>query len=261
MTADVGPDRYPATPRGPKHDGWQLLKIPFMLSVYSVPAVARVLDVTVPGPETAINSICVVVPALWVLFGIVLHSETIELGNDTEGADELTTVLGFPQSGKWAPESNPVDVPTAVDFDDDPDLATLRLEYESLLAEAQYRDKLLLRTTYFALGAIGLFAGVLSTSSTTETPAIAMMASVVMLAFAIAANSYKDSRDALWDRIGRLEHAVPTFRGTLTTFNTIRGMDLRLFNTLSLSTYTVGLTIFMTAMAYAVYLWAVLFSG
>lgn len=261
-------DSYPVTPRGPKHSGWQLAKVTLVLAVYSVPALVVLVGGTgaAAWPRRFGLAVCLVVPPMWVVCGTIVESETVDAGDFladvTVGDHSLLPLVGFPQSGKWAPDDNPVESPLATDFGPDPDLATLRVEYESLVSEAQYRDRLLLRTTYFALGTAGLFAGALSTTGwpadpSRTVPALAMLASVVMLSFAIAANSYKDSRDALWDRIGRLENSVPAFRRRLTTFNTIRSMDLRLLNALSLSSYAVGLTVYLTLLAYGLYLWSV----
>jgi len=258
MSGNSDADRYPPTPREPKHSGWQLLKFPIALTLYSAPILARYLWQQLPGwyPSGA-DEVLLFAPLFWLGAGVVIHSDTIlTCVNEEHG---LVTIFGLPQSGRWAPESNPVEARNTFGPNQTPEADVARLEYESLLAEAQYRDTLLLRTTYFSLGAIGLFAGILSTgTSVKQQAATAMVASLVMLAFAIAANSYKDSRDALWDRIGRIENNVPRLEGNLTTFNTIRSMDLRLLNTVSLSSYTVGLTTFMTALAYAVYCYIIL---
>lgn len=262
MCRENNPDQYPKCPRGPKHSGYQIFKIPVVLGIYSVPAIIKATGWSFPFfPYVAI--LCLLVPLIWLISGVYHHSETLgDIGfyqKEIRGR-ELETIIGLPQSGKWTPDENPVDSQTKIQNFQDSDLDTLRVEYQSLVSEAQYRDKLLLRTTYFALGAVALFAGILSTetSPSRAIPAIAMLASIVMLAFAIAANSYKDSRDALWDRIGRLENTVPEFEGYLTTFNTVRAMDLRLLNTVSLSTYSVGLIIFMTVVAYILYFWSAL---
>jgi len=266
MSGKDSSDRYPIRPRDPKHSASQISKIPLMLTLYSFPAIFILAGGSFTGALVRIGVLlfCFGFPLSWLIVGIIIHpAPSTERGvlNMKIWGTKLSTIIGLPQSGKWAPESNPVEPPTRVEYGQNHDLETLRVEYQSLVSEAQYRDKLLLQTTYFALGAIGLFAGILSTATTTRTtPAVAMLASVVMLGFATATNSYKDSRDALWDRIGRLENSVPAFRGYLTTFNTVRAMNLRLLNTISLSSYAVGLTMFMTALAYLVYLWSALFS-
>lgn len=265
MGTEDNPDQYPIRPRDPKHSGLQILKIPVVLGIYAIPAILKAVNWTFPDSTLQITGalICLLFPLVWLVIGVIHHSETrddIGFYQREIGETELETIIGLPQSGKWAPDYNPVEPPTKIESNQDPDLDTLRVEYQSLVSEAQYRDKLLLRTTYFALGAIALFAGILTTETSSKAiPAIVMLASIVMLAFAIAANSYKDSRDALWDRIGRLENTVPELRGYLTTFNTVRAMDLRLLNTVSLSSYSVGLIIFMTVVTYALYFWSVLF--
>lgn len=257
-------DRYPRHPRGPKHSAFQILKIPTVLTVYSIPAFLEAVEWSFSylALDIAVILFCLLSPLAWLSLGIYHHSETLaDIGiyqAEIRGR-KLNTIIGLPQSGKWAPDSNPVEPPTKLECKQDHNLETLRVEYESLVSEAQYRDKLLLRTTYFALGAITLFAGILSTNTPSKfIPTIVMLASIVMLAFAIAANSYKDSRDALWDRIGRLENTVPELQGYLTTFNTVRAMDLRLLNTVSLSSYSVGLILFMTAVTYLLYFFSVL---
>jgi len=266
MSSNNSSDRYPPSPRDPKHSFWQLLKIPIALSVYSAPAIGTLLgwNWLTQNLRQWIYFAFIISPAIWVVWGIRIHSDRNDSWEFLEDYNVPTrdftwkALVGFPQSGRWAPDSNPVESPTHLVLREKADQTTLRLEYESLISEAQYRDKLLLRTTYFSLGALGLFVGVISTRTNDgATPMIAMTASIVMLSFAIAANSYKDSRDALWDRIGRLENLVSDFKGGLTTFNTVRAMDLRLLNTLSLSSYAVGLTIFMTFLAYSAYLWSV----
>lgn len=236
-----------------------------MLVFYSIPAFFKLAEWSFQDStlKTGFILFCLVAPVVWISLGVIHHSETLPgiwfYHKEVRGI-ELATIIGLPQSGRWAPKDNPVEPPTKIEYNIDPDLETLRVEYQSLVSEARYRDKLLLRTTYFALGAITLFAGILSTDTPSRTiPVILMLASIVMLAFAIAANSYKDSRDALWDRIGRLENTMPELRGYLTTFNTIREMDLRLLNTISLSSYSVGLTVFIAALTYGLYFWSVLF--
>lgn len=260
MERNYNPVQYPRRPRDPKHSGFQILKIPIILCIYAIPAIIKAVGRPLP---IAVILFCLLLPLLWLVGGIIHYSDTLcDIGfyQWEVRETELDTIIGLPQSGKWAPEYNPVEPPTRIEYQQDPNLDTLRVEYQSLVSEARYRDKLLLRTTYFALGAIALFAGILSTNTPPKAiPAIAMIASIVMLAFGIAANSYKDSRDALWDRIGRLENTVPELRGYLTTFNTVRAMDLRLLNTVSLSSYSIGLMIFMTVVTYTMYFWSVLF--
>lgn len=252
MSPSDGLNRYPPSPRGPKHSGWQLLKIPIMLSVYSLPLLIRYLG---PLPEMLtliILFIGLAIPPLWIVFGILVHAETIDWG--PKNNHKIVALCGFPRSGRWAPTTNPVDEPMKYTYGQPADIDLLKVEYESLVSEAKYRDKLLLRTTYYSLGTLGLFVALLTSDTLSGIDGvIAMVASIVMLAFAIGANSYKDSRDALWDRIGRLENTVPEFEGRLTTFNTIRSMDRRLLNTMSLSSYSVGLTIFMTISSYCIY--------
>lgn len=254
-----------------KHSTLQVLKIPVVLSIYSMPAVAIAFRWSLSRwfLETLL-----LLPLMWVVMGIMYNSDSISASSLSMDLFEngrwfklkrwAKILLGFPESGKWknkwkqkfessqdSSESYKVEKAN---------ISTLDLEYESLISEAQYRDKLLLQTTYFAIGVIGLFAGILSRDIPHHhLPIVPLIASVAMFSFAIAANSYKDSRDALWARIGYLERKFSESDVQLTTYRTIREMDLRLFNTLSLSTYSVGLTTFFTIITYAAYVWAVLY--
>jgi len=162
----------------------------------------------------------------------------------------------FPKSGEWAPEEeNEPELDLAnLSFEDAEDRETLRVEYQELCEEARYRDRLLLQTGYFALAVIGLLGGIFANVPSPVQPFVAMLASLIILAFAIAVNSYKDSRDAYWDRIGRLEMSIPEFRGTLTTFHSMRHMEIRLLNNISLSSYILLLIVFMTLLTVIVYI-------
>lgn len=236
------PEKYETAPRGIKHTNRELLFPLVGMSIYAVPAfvlAASPPDTGLPGWLISATSTVIVLAAV-VLTGYSIRGETDFL----------------PCSGKWAPaetDQPPVDL-ADVDFTAETDLDSLRLEYQELCEEARYRDQLLLRTGYFALAVIGLLGAIFTSVPASIQPVIAMLASLIMVAFATAINSYKDSRDANWDRIGRLEGSIPEFRGILTTFHTMRTMDRRMLNQLSLSSYLYSITVFMTLIAVLVYL-------
>jgi hypothetical protein len=180
----------------------------------------------------------------------------------------LTGIFLFPiihaKSGKWEPTENPPSLDVTLveksDKESVDNIEALESEYQEILAEARFRDKLLLQTTYFSLGVIGLLGAIFINTPNFLKPFVLMVSSLVLLAFAIAVNSYKDSRDALWDRAGRIECLIPEYRGILTSFNTIRQFDRRMFNRLSLSVYAFGLVVFMMVITIVGYIY-VLFVG
>lgn len=163
------------------------------------------------------------------------------------------------RSGRW----EPTDTPPSLDLTEietsegrlRSDLDLLQTEYQEILAEARFRDKLLLRTSYFSLGVIGLLGAVFVNVPGFLKPFVLMLGSLILLVFVIAVNSYKDSRDALWDRAARIECLVPEYRGKLTAFNTVRQSERRLFNRLSLSVYAFGLITFMMILTSVGYLY------
>ncbi|RZV05138.1 hypothetical protein BDK88_4382 [Natrinema hispanicum] len=158
-------------------------------------------------------------------------------------ADTLGSRIAFPQSGTRAPETTNTEIPTMSPIMMNEVEADIWLEeYRQISSEARYRDKLLLRSMYFSLAALAALVAIFASGPPNQLqPAVAMIASLGMLAFAIAANSYKDSRDALWDRQRELEEA-PFFTQRFSTYQTIREPDLRLANTLSISGYAVSMT-------------------
>lgn len=236
-------DDYRTSPRGLKHDDTELLAPLGVLFAYALPAVCTVSPPSV-GPAWFIPTIgSVIILAVATLVPVSIRYR-----------------LGwFPQSGKWEPDDcgPPLDL-SDVSFDGDRDIDSLRLEYSELCEEARYRDRLLLRTGYFALAVVGVLGGVFTAVPPVAQSFVAMLASLVMFAFAVAVNSYKDSRDANWDRIARIEGSVPEFQGILTTFHSMRHVDRRMLNRVSLSSYLYILTLFVTLLAVVVYLATVL---
>lgn len=235
-------EAYETAPRGIKHTNRELLFPLVGMVVYSIPAFL----IAGSGSGTVLPG--------WLIpiGGSVIVLATVALtGYSIWGETDL-----LPRSGKWEPScrQRPKLDLAKVDFTKGRDLESLRLEYQELCEEARYRDQLLLRTGYFALAVIGLLGAVFTSVPPSIQPVIAMLASLIMVAFATAINSYKDSRDANWDRIGRLEGAVPEFRGILTTFHTMRDMDRRMLNQLSLSSYLYSISVFMTIVTVFVYL-------
>ncbi|QOS13597.1 uncharacterized protein HfgLR_21925 (plasmid) [Haloferax gibbonsii] len=233
---------YKTASRGIKHTNLELLFPVVVMFVYSIPAFL----IAASGASTILPD--------WLIpkGGTVIVLTSVALsGYGIWGKKGL-----LPKSGKWAPNAGqrPLLDLSKVKFTEEQNLELLRLEYQELCEEARYRDKLLLRTGYFALAVIGLLGAIFTSVPASIQPAIAMLASLIMMAFATAINSYKDSRDANWDRIGRLEGAVPEFRGILTTFHTMRNMDRRMLNQLSLSSYLYSITVFITIVTFFVYL-------
>lgn len=237
-------DEYRTSPRGVKHDNTELLAPLGVLFAYALPAIW-----TVAPPARGPTGLVPAIGAVLVLTVATLVPVSIRYR------------LGwFPQSGKWEPDDD--DGPSLdlseVPFDGDRDIESLRLEYSELCEEARYRDRLLLRTGYFALAVVGVLGGVFTAVPPAAQSFVAMLASLVMFAFAVAVNSYKDSRDANWDRIARIEGSVPEFQGVLTTFHSMRHTDRRMLNRVSLSSYLYVLTLFVTLLAVVVYLATVL---
>jgi len=175
-------------------------------------------------------------------------------------ANALGPRIAFPRSGTRAPTTTHTDIPKSSPKNMGEAESDIWLEeYRQVSSEARYRDKLLLRSMYFSLAALAALVAIFATGPPKQLqPAVAMIASLGMLAFAIAANSYKDSRDALWDRQRELENA-PFFSQRLSTYQTIREPDLRLTNTLSISGYAVSMT--STLFVLTLLLYGVLLSG
>jgi len=221
---------YPPEQRGPKHSNEELGYQFIPLFLYSWPAVYAVIRDEGFSFQSLVSVIAIGSIFLAVILFPWIHAK----------------------SGKWEPTENPptlkiTEVEVSPDRDDEY-LDSIESEYKEVLAEARYRDKLLLQTSYFSLGVIGLLGGIFINTPRSLQPFVLMVGSLVLLAFVIAVNSYKDSRDALWDRAGKIECLVPEYRGVMTSFNTVRQFDRRLFNCLSLSVYVFGLTTFMMLM-------------
>lgn len=235
-------EKYETSPRGIKHTNRELLFPLFGMVIYSIPAFL----IAGLGSSTVLTGQLILISSTAIILIIV-----ILIGFSIWGKTNL-----FPRSGKREPtcRQRPALDLAEVDFTDEQVIKSLRIEYQEMCEEARYRDQLLLRTGYFALAVIGLLGAIFTSVPSAIQPVIAMLASLVMLAFAIAINSYKDSRDANWDRIGRLEGAVPEFRGILTTFHTMRDIDRRMFNQLSLSSYLYSIIIFMNIIIVFIYL-------
>lgn len=158
-------------------------------------------------------------------------------------ADAIGLRIAFPQSGTRAPDSSDSKIPKQSQNTMDEIEADIWLEeYRQISSEARYRDKLLLRSMYFSLAALAALMAIFAAGLPDRLqPAVAMLASLGMLAFVIATNSYKDSRDALWERQHKLEES-PFFGQRLSTYQTIRDPNLRMANTLSISGYAVSMT-------------------
>lgn len=196
-----------------------------------------------------------------VAVGILGMGTYIALGTWSGGQDEIVekyeVVAGL---RNWPPT-----FPPRTDLTQSPYLAPeakdiLLTEYEVVSEEARYRDKLLIRSSYFALAVVALFGAMFRYTPERFQPLLLMVISLVMFLFAMALVKYKDARDPLWQRQRDLERLVPAFRGRLTTFHTIRTPSRRFLDRISLSSFMTSMYLVLMVLAILGYLGTV-YSG
>lgn len=231
-----------------KHSSESILLSGIGFLVFSVPAAVALVGI--PSANAGIvAAIYATGLSLLVLIGLGLFALYTPRTGDTQAN----------QPDQWPR----VNLSSEAFVDTDHREETWLLEYQEVSEEARYRDQLLLRTTYFSLGIFALLVGVLSAADNLRLwPAIAAIGTLLSLVFTIAVNSYKDTRDSLWERQRSLERH-PAFRDKLTVHHTVRTHgQRRLFNRLSLSSVTLTLHIFFVAiwiLAYIGLIWLVVF--
>ena len=228
----------------------ELLKPAVGIVLYSLPAVlvlARVQTEIRPGLFSIFSAICIV-------FGISYYF--VEAGLSGE-QDQLAQVYEV----KELCEEWPVTFPLAghsLSFNTGEDLTEAELqvmltEYETISKEARYRDRLINRSTYFALAVLAGFGAIFAQAESNELPVLMMVLSLAMYVFSMAIIKYKDARDPLWKRQRDLERLVPTLRGRLTTYHTIRTPSRRLLDQFSMSSFLINIYLAMTFLAVVSY--------
>lgn len=169
----------------------------------------------------------------------------------------------YSHPGQGEKETSQVDewsqIPENADIDVTDREDTWLIEYQEISEEARYRDRLLLRTTYFLLAIFALLVGIsIELRGEPVGPAITVVGSLLALIFAIAVNSYKNTRDSLWNEQRKIEKH-PKFYQKLTVHHTVRTKgQRRLFNRLSLSSTTLTLHVFFVLVwvcSYLAFIW------
>jgi hypothetical protein len=137
---------------------------------------------------------------------------------------------------------------------DGEELQILLTEYETISQEARYRDRLINRSTYFALAVLAGFGAIIYRVDQHQLPILMMLLSLALYVFSMAIIKYKDARDPLWRRQRDLERLIPALRGKLTTFHTIRTPSRRLLDNFSMSSYLINIYLALTSLSILSYL-------
>lgn len=225
-----------------KHSNKEILAPVIGITMFSLPAVL-VLFVDFPSPSNILGILSRSLLSVLVSGGAMVFL----LFSPRTGNKETSQVDEWPQ----IPENADVDI---VDREN-----TWLTEYQEISEEARYRDRLLLRTTYFSLGIFALLVGILiELQGEPVGPAITVVGSLLALVFTIAVNSYKDTRDSLWKEQRKIEKH-PKFYQKLTVHHTVRTSgQRRLFNRLSLSSTILTIHVFFVlawVSSYLAFIW------
>lgn len=225
-----------------KHSNREVFMPVFGITMFSLPAIL-ILFVELP-PFSNVQGILSRSLLSALVFGGVL---LFLLFTPRTGERATSQVDEWPQ----IPENADIDIVNRED--------TWLTEYQEISEEARYRDRLLLRTTYFSLGIFALLVGILiELRGEPVGPAITVVGSLLALVFTIAVNSYKDTRDSLWKEQRKIEKH-PKFHQKLTVHHTVRTSgQRRLFNRLSLSSTTLTLHVFFVLVwvsSYLAFIW------
>ncbi|WP_157969381.1 hypothetical protein [Haloplanus rubicundus] len=233
-----------------KNSRWELLLPTIGGIIYSLPAVLIFADL-----HTKFSSLLSVgILLAFIFIGVGIYYLT---GGRSGGQDEL--------AGAYDADKQKLDWPRTFGLKQDiqsierieefspNQLQILLTEYETISEEARYRDRLINRSTYFALAVLAGFGAIYSQADMGQRPLIVMFLSLAMYVFAMALIKYKDARDPLWKRQRDIERLVPALRGYLTTFHTIRTPKRRHLDRFSMSSYLTNLYYLLTIISFLGY--------
>jgi hypothetical protein len=196
-----------------------------------------------------------ILSTIFILFGVGIY---YRCAGESGEQDELSESYEVHKSLKNWPQTFPISGnATSFATKDNlqgEELQILLTEYETITQEARYRDRLINRSTYFALAVLAGFGAVISQANRHELPMLMMLLSLAMFVFAMAIIKYKDARDPLWKRQRDLERLIPALRGKLTTFHTIRTPSRRLLDRFSMSSYLINIYLALTFLSILFYL-------
>lgn len=114
------------------------------------------------------------------------------------------------------------------------EISLLATEYRNLSEEARYRDKLIIRTNYFTLALIGLFASIYIRIPLDARPLLVAAGTAIAFVFTLAIRKYKGARDEIRDRQSEIESMAGVSR-YLQTATILRTRDRSQLGKLSLS--------------------------
>lgn len=203
------------------------------LLLFATPAALTVLNTKYPIPQTLHSASALLILLVPLSYGWITRSDdeaprtNIRADEQRENAEQATR----------ASESE-----------------LIGLNYEMISEQAMYRDQLLIRANYFSIAVVGVLVNAFLRSEQVHRPAIAMVGAASGFAFWLATKSYKGTRDALNDELGRLEK-------THHDLDVIQTYDTRNRSPIekrSLSSYFVGFQIATTILWLLVYLGYVL---
>lgn len=223
----------------------QLKSLQFIFGglLYSLPALLIFANIHTRVP----SRLFIAVSWLAILVGMMIYRLR---GERSGGQDELAVAydvdkqnLDWPRTFELIEDIQSVD---QIEEFSPKQLQVLLTEYETISEEARYRDRLINRSTYFALAVLGGFGAIYVQLDMNQRPLIVMLLSLAMYVFAMALIKYKDARDPLWKRQRDIERVVPALRGYLTTFHTIRTPERRQLDNFSMSSYLTNIYYLLT---------------
>lgn len=203
--------------------------------LFSVPAIVHAAGLFVDIPSSVAEGLFV-----FVFVGVAVYWRlTMETGPAARTATGDAAANGDPNR-----------------LGDDPDL--IATNYEGLLAQAEYRDKLLINANYFSLVILAALINAFLRTDPELRPLIAMVGAVTAFAFWLATESYKGSRDELNAAMRAIEDRHVTEFSVVSTYD---DRDRSAVGKRSLSSYLIGIQTVATLLWTAVYLVYVLYLG
>lgn len=221
------------------------------ITLYTIPACLAFLKVhksILPSEFAGISVVC-------ILSGVAMYAVSAAESGGQDTMAETYSDVSKPRRD-W-PRTFPV-FDSETSYGDEGSLSAedreiLLTEYEVISEEARYRDRLINRSTYFALAVLAGFGTLFPSTEPHQKPALLMVLSLSMYVFAMAIIKYKDARDPLWKRQRDLERLVPSIRGKLTAFHTLRTPPRRSLDKLSMSSFLINVYVAFTAVSAASY--------
>lgn len=206
----------------------QPTQVVISLGIFSIPALLAELRRFFEYPRWLLS-----ISSLLIPLGIYLYWRWTSTDNSERTADAIH------RPGNVTGSTPPLDVDD-LENTVDGKISLISITYRMLNRQAEYRDRLLMRASYFSLAVIAALVNIFLRSSGANQVLVAMVGTATGFGFLLGMISYKGTRDELNNKIRELENHQP-IADYLSVVEVYDQRDRHPIAKRSLSSYLVGL--------------------